>query len=263
MDVSGIVGRAIILVVTSSPKTLPARYYTDPELFQQEVERFFFHSWICAGRTEQIREPGEYFLRDVCGESIIVTRDTAGVLRAFYNVCRHRGTRMCTATEGKLAGRIQCPYHGWTYGLDGRLIGAPQMDEADFSRQDYPLHAGALRRLGWTHLPQSQPANAFIGPINSPICRRSSRTGKCRICACTSALSTMSQANWKLVTLNYNECLHCPLLHPALNRLTDYLGAANEPPHPTYVGGSMGFRGGAETMSIDGKRRRNYLPALE
>ena len=135
--------RAIILVVNSPPKTLPARYYTDPELFQQEVERFFFRSWICAGRTEQIREPGEYFLRDVCGESIIVTRDAGGLLRAFYNVCRHRGTRMCTASEGKLAGRIQCPYHGWTYGLDGKLIGAPQMDGADFSRQDYPLHSVA------------------------------------------------------------------------------------------------------------------------
>jgi Rieske 2Fe-2S family protein len=133
--------RAIILVVTSPPKTLPARYYTDPELFQQEVERFFFRTWIYAGRTEQIREPGEYFLRDVCGESIIVTRDNDGQPRAFYNVCRHRGTRMCTAAEGKLAGRIQCPYHGWTYALDGCLIGAPQMDPAEFSRQDYPLHA--------------------------------------------------------------------------------------------------------------------------
>ena len=132
-----VVARAIILVVESTLKTLPARYYTDPELFQQEVERFFFGSWICAGRVEQIQEPGEYFLRDVCGENVIVTRDSSGALRAFYNICRHRGTRMCTATEGKLPGRIQCPYHGWTYGLDGRLIGAPQMDE-DFSREELP-----------------------------------------------------------------------------------------------------------------------------
>jgi Rieske 2Fe-2S family protein len=70
------------------------------------------------------------------------------------------------------------------------------------------------------------------------------------------------KANWKLLILNYNECLHCPVLHPALNRLTDYLGADNESPSPTYMGGAMGFRGGAETMSIDGKRRRDYLPAL-
>jgi Rieske 2Fe-2S family protein len=70
------------------------------------------------------------------------------------------------------------------------------------------------------------------------------------------------KANWKLLIHNYNECLHCPLLHPALNRLTDYLGADNEPPTPQYIGGAMGFRDGAETMSVDGKRRREYLPAL-
>jgi Rieske 2Fe-2S family protein len=70
------------------------------------------------------------------------------------------------------------------------------------------------------------------------------------------------KANWKLVMLNYNECLHCPVLHPALNRLTNYLGADNEQPQPTYIGGAMGFRGGAETMSLDGKRRRDYLPGL-
>jgi Rieske 2Fe-2S family protein len=71
------------------------------------------------------------------------------------------------------------------------------------------------------------------------------------------------QANWKLIVLNYNECLHCPVLHPALNRLTNYLGADNEPPGPGYVGGAMGFRDGAETMSIDGKRRRACLPGLD
>ena len=70
------------------------------------------------------------------------------------------------------------------------------------------------------------------------------------------------KANWKLIIQNYNECLHCPLLHPALNRLTDYLGADNEPPAPTYIGGAMGFRSGIETMSVDGKKRRDYLPAL-
>ncbi len=93
-------------------QTLPARYYTDPVLFREELERFFCQTWICAGRAEAIPNPGDYFLRDVAGESIIVVRDTTGALRAFYNVCRHRGTRMCTAAEGRFAGRIQCPYHG-------------------------------------------------------------------------------------------------------------------------------------------------------
>ncbi|HEV8042562.1 MAG TPA: aromatic ring-hydroxylating dioxygenase subunit alpha [Bryobacteraceae bacterium] len=248
-------------MVTPAPKTLPARYYTDPELFQQEVERFYFGSWICAGRTEQIREPGEYFLRDVCGESIILTRDNDGALRAFYNVCRHRGTRMCVSSEGKLAGRIQCPYHGWTYGLDGNLIGAPQMDPADFSRQDYPLHAVACDVWdGHIFLNLSPPTASLADQLDDlPKKFAHWQMHDLRV---HKRIVYDVRANWKLVTLNYNECLHCPLLHPALNRLTDYLGAANEPAHPTYVGGSMGFRGDVETMSVDGKRRRDYLPGL-
>jgi len=242
-------------------KTLPARYYTDPAIFRQEVESFFFESWICAGRTEQIAEPGEYFLREVGGESIIITREPGGEPRAFYNVCRHRGTRMCTDAEGKLPGRIQCPYHGWTYALDGCLLGAPHMDEPGFSRQDYPLRQAHCDVWdGHVFINLSERAERLAGqlaglpekfaPWRMAELRRHKR------------IVYEVKANWKLVILNYNECLHCPVLHPALNRLTDYLGTDNEPPARAYIGGAMGFRGGAETMSVDGKRRRNYLPAL-
>ena len=96
------------------------------------------------GARSRIAKPGDYFLCDVAGESVIVTREGKA---AFYNVCRHRGTRMCKESEGNFAGRIQCPYHGWTYGLDGSLISAPNMDEEGFSRFDYPLH-GRVRDLG-------------------------------------------------------------------------------------------------------------------
>src|SRR5574341_1469198 len=131
------------MITQSVPMTLPQKYYTDPEIFRAEMERFYFSRWIHAGREERIRKAGDYFLCDVAGESIIVTRDAGGEVRAFFNVCRHRGTRMCTSAEGKFEGRIRCPYHGWTYGLDGSLISAPHMDEAAFSRFDYPLHAVA------------------------------------------------------------------------------------------------------------------------
>src|SRR5512142_1754770 len=128
------------MATTSIPMTLPAKYYTDPDIFRSEMERFYFRRWIYAGRTEQAAKPGDYFLCNVGNESVIVTRDSGGQLQAFYNVCRHRGTRMCKEPEGNFAGRIQCPYHGWTYGLDGSLISAPNMDEIGFSRFDYPLH---------------------------------------------------------------------------------------------------------------------------
>ena len=111
--------------------TLPAKYYTDPEIFRLEMERFYFGRWIYAGRAERIAKPGDYFLCDVAGESVIVTREGA-----FYNVCRHRGTRMCKEPEGNFAGRIQCPYHGWTYGLDGSLISAPGMASKNDGERD-------------------------------------------------------------------------------------------------------------------------------
>ena len=247
--------------VKRTPTTLPARYYTDQELFRQEVEKFYFQSWICAGRAEQAAQAGDYFLRDVWGESIIVTRDTSDALRAFYNVCRHRGTRICASSDGKFAGRIQCPYHGWTYGLDGRLIGAPNMDDCNFSRHEYPLHSVSCEIWdGHIFINLSPPGE----PLSNQLADLRPKFAAWRMQELRLYKRIVYEvgANWKLILLNYNECLHCPVLHPALNRLTDYLGAANEAPQPAYVGGVMGFRNGAETMSIDGKRRRNYLPGL-
>ncbi len=121
-------------------KTLPARYYTDPAHFQLEMERIHFDMWLCAGRTEQLSAPGRYFLRKVGNASIVVLAGEDGRPSAFHNVCRHRGTRLCNADEGQLPGRIQCPYHAWTYGLDGRLLSAPHMEKvAGFAEGDYPL----------------------------------------------------------------------------------------------------------------------------
>lgn len=248
--------------VESVSRTLPGRYYTDPQVFREEIERFYFSSWICAGRMEQIGSPGDYFLREVGGESIIVTRDNNQQVRAFYNVCRHRGTRMVTNPEGQFSGRIQCGYHGWTYGLDGRLIGAPHMEEGSgFCREEYPLnkvHAAVWDAHIFINLDSHpQPLQAQLGDLPAKfVAWRMSELQMYK------RLVYDVKANWKLIMLNYNECLHCPVLHPALNRLTDYLGADNEQPHPNYIGGAMGFRNGAETMSLDGKRRRDYLPGL-
>jgi Rieske 2Fe-2S family protein len=241
--------------------TLPARYYTEAGYFREELDRFYFDRWICAGRDERLRRAGDYFLCEVAGESAIVTRDEAGSVRAFFNVCRHRGTRICTAAEGAFEGRIQCPYHGWTYGLDGSLLGAPHMEQPGFCREDYPLRAvpaevweGHVFVHFGTPL---QPVSAQLAPLTrrfAPWRMVELRLGK--------RIIYDVRANWKLIVLNYNECLHCPVVHPSLNRLTDYLGADNEPPNPHYIGGAMGFRDGAETMCADGVRRRDYLPGL-
>jgi Rieske 2Fe-2S family protein len=248
--------------IESIAKTQPGRYYTDTEIFREEVQRLYYQSWIIAGREEEIQNPGDYFLRDVAGESIIITRDRTQQVRAFYNLCRHRGTRLVTEARGTFSGRIQCGYHGWTYGLDGRLIGAPHMEEGGgFCRDEYPLnnvHAGTWDGHIFINL---DPAP---GPLESQLAdlpQKFAPWGMAELRLHKRAIYDV-QANWKLIMLNYNECLHCPVLHPALNRLTNYLGADNESPQPTYIGGAMGFRDGAETMSLDGRRRRDYLPSL-
>jgi Rieske 2Fe-2S family protein len=126
-------------------RTMPREYYASPEVFAREREQVFARQWICVGRTTDFAEPGSYRLADIGGESLIVVRDRAGEIRAHYNVCRHRGTRLCTEVSGTLSETIQCPYHAWTYRLDGRLIGAPHMaGTPGFSVGDYPLHSAAV-----------------------------------------------------------------------------------------------------------------------
>ena len=124
----------------SGVKTLPQRYFVSPEIFAEELQKIFATQWVLVGHQSQLAEPGDYFLAQVAGESLIVTKDQRSTIRAFYNVCRHRGARLCEARSGHLSA-IQCPYHAWTYALDGRLIGAPHMDETPgFRKADYSLH---------------------------------------------------------------------------------------------------------------------------
>lgn len=240
--------------------TLPACYYTDPDLFREELERFYCHDWICAGRANRIPQPGDYFLRDVAGESIIITRDANNSLRAFFNVCRHRGTRICASSEGHFPGRIQCGYHGWTYGLDGSLIGAPHAHEG-FCREDYPLarvHADLWDGHIFINLSRD-PAPLVHQLEDLPQKFQHWQMAELRTYR---EIEYAVKANWKLIMLNYNECLHCPILHPALSTISDYLSGDNDPPHRGYIGGSMEFQGGAKTMSKDGSLRREYLPGL-
>src|ERR1700720_4065712 len=130
-------------------KTLPQQYFVSAEIFRQEQEQIFSKLWVLVGHQSQIAEAGHYFLVSVppssdygaTRESLIVIRDKSGEIHGFYNVCRHRGTRLKEDACGHAAA-IQCPYHAWTYGLDGRLLGAPHMDDVPgFDKADYSLRA--------------------------------------------------------------------------------------------------------------------------
>jgi Rieske 2Fe-2S family protein len=242
-------------------RTLPGRYYTDPGVYREELERFFFGIWVHAGRVDQVAEAGAYFLRQIGDESVIVVRGEGDSVAAFYNVCRHRGTRLCTA-DGAFPGRIRCPYHAWTYDLSGRLVGSPHMEGVvGFRREDYPLSGvGVATWDGHLFLNLGDEPGPLADQLaDLPEKFRPWRMGELR----TGARVVYDvRANWKLIVQNYSECLHCPIIHPALQGLSHYLDGDSAPPGPTYVGGKNGLREGVETLSIDGKRRRPYLGGL-
>jgi Rieske 2Fe-2S family protein len=244
--------------------TLPARYYTDPGHFAREMERIHFRMWLGAGRAEEIAKPGRYVLRQVAGADVILLRDEAGALAAFHNVCRHRGTRLCTELEGQLPARIQCGYHGWTYRLDGTLVAAPHMDQVDgFREADYPLRRVAVAE--WDGHVFINIADAPL-PLSDQLADLPGRFRPWRMEELRRVERRVYtvQANWKLVLQNYSECLHCPIAHPLLQKQSHYLSGENEPPHPAraYLGGRMDLRDGVRTLSMDGTTGWCALPGL-
>jgi phenylpropionate dioxygenase-like ring-hydroxylating dioxygenase large terminal subunit len=234
-------------------RTLAGRYYTSAEVLADEGERLFARNWICVGRGEHIAAPGEYMLATIAGESILIVRDRAGVVRAFYNVCRHRGTRLCAAERGRLGETIQCPYHAWTYRLDGRLTGAPHMaGTPGFDMSDYPLHPVAL--AGWEGFlfvnlsPAPQPFEKVFAPVagrfaryNLPVLRTVRR------------IEYDVKANWKLVMQNYSECLHCPTIHPELSTKLPYTSGANDLVEGAFLGGYMQIKAPNESATMSGR----------
>src|SRR6185312_6065920 len=119
-------------------RTLPGSVYTSPEVFRLEQSGIFAHQWMCAGRESDIPSAGDYFLKDIAGNSIIFMRGRDGQIRAFYNVCRHRGSKLLETPCGTGLARVLCPYHAWSYNTDGTLQSAPQMSE-DFRKDGFSL----------------------------------------------------------------------------------------------------------------------------
>ncbi|MEY2559999.1 MAG: glycine betaine catabolism [Verrucomicrobiota bacterium] len=234
---------------TTGAKTLPQRYFISPEIFAEEEEKIFSAQWVLVGHQSQIANPGDYFVQDVAGESVIVVHDQKDTLHAFYNVCRHRGTRLCEEQSGHSAA-IQCPYHAWTYGLDGRLIGAPHMDEVpEFDKTQYALHGVNLAvwegfifvNLDHNPTPLEEWFESLAGKFahwNLPRLRSAKR------------IEYDVRANWKLIFENYSECYHCPGVHPMLSKVSPYDSAENDLTEGPFLGGFMKInKGRSLTMS--------------
>jgi glycine betaine catabolism A len=233
-------------------RTLPREYFTSPAVFEAELERLFHGLWICAGREEEIAEAGEYRLAEVAGESVIVLRDAPGGVGAFYNVCRHRGARVCEAPRGRFSRTIQCPYHAWTYGLDGRLVGAPTMRGcAEFRTEDFPLHpvaAGTWGGFVFINLDgRAEPLEEWLSPLD-----RLSRFNLADLRS-GSRIEYEVAANWKLISQNYSECLHCPTIHPGLSDRTPYASGENDLVEGPLLGGFMLLSEGSGSLTVSGR----------
>ncbi len=242
--------------------TLPGPLFSDAQIFRQEVRTLFQRSWTCVGREDEIPKPGDYRTYEIGGSGVIVLRDAQGRLRAYHNVCRHRGTRILEAEAGTGLNVLQCPYHAWTYDLDGTLVGAPHMqDVRDFYREDYGLHPVGLESWrGFLFLnldPRPGPFQAYIGDFEE----RAKPYPLERLRRAHRHVYEIA-ANWKLVVQNANECYHCPGVHTQLARLTPYRSGEVDFRKGPVFGGWMDFVDGARTLTPDGQTPRATFPGL-
>lgn len=233
-------------------RTLPREYFVSPDIFAEEVEKIFLQRWLCVGREDRIPNPGDWFAQEVGGESVIVLRDRAGGYRAWFNVCRHRGTRLCEEHRGRFSETIQCPYHAWTWSLDGRLIGAPSTGDLEgFDKADWPLHpVGVATWEGFLFINLAREAEPFDRAWN-PLLGRFDRFNLPNL-KVHRTIEYDVQSNWKLLFQNYSECYHCGPVHPALAKLTPPTSGENDLTEGPFTGGFMVINRGHESLTMSG-----------
>lgn len=248
---------ATLMPMTMRPNqgslTLEAEYYSSGKIHERETERIFQRCWLCIGSSARIWEPGSWFRVEIEGESLIATRDREGVLHVFYNVCRHRGTRLCSAEEGMFGKYVVCPYHAWSYSLDGSLAAAPHMDDAPcFERKEFGLvEIAFVEWEGQILVNFAEHPEPFEEAL-APLIDKFTRWGLPDLRPVHRTVYEI-RANWKLILQNYSECYHCPSLHPQLNKLTPYRDASNDLTEGRVLGGPMHLVKGCESVTISGR----------
>jgi Rieske 2Fe-2S family protein len=252
--------------------TLPSSWYRSESVFAVEKERIFCREWVCVGREEELIGSGAFRLLDILGESIILVRNAHNQLRAFYNVCRHRGTRLCREPAaagpgaarlpgGLVAGRITCPYHQWTYDLDGRLVAAPYLSgQPQFDKALFSLYPAGVESWGGFVFLNLTPSRAV--PLQQQIAAIPGRLERYPLSELRIGHTIRYEvaANWKVICENYNECYHCAGVHPELCTLVPAFrerGGANL----DWLRG-IPHRPGAYTFTQSGTTRRRAFPTL-
>ena len=245
-------------------RTLHRDYYRTEATFARERERIFFREWFCLAREEELGPPGAWLSREVAGESVLLVRLPDGKLAAHYNVCRHRGARLVAERgAGQFAAGIRCPYHAWTYHLDGRLRTAPYLDETDGVERSalalHPIEVACWGGFVFVRLTPDAAAPVLADQLGGAV----ERVRRYPLAELRSAhrIEYAVAANWKVILENYNECYHCGPVHPELCRLV---------PAFKQRGGSeldwergIPHRDGAWTFTASGTTARAPFPGLD
>jgi phenylpropionate dioxygenase-like ring-hydroxylating dioxygenase large terminal subunit len=207
-------------VSVTGTRTLPWSWYVDPAVLQLEQERIFRRFWQYVARTGEVSEPGSFHTTRAGNVPVLLVRDHEGTLRAFLNVCRHRGSIVCKGSGKRET--LQCPYHAWTYGLDGRLLAAPRSEREGGLDESLGLVPLGLETWGPFVFvnPDSEapPLAEFLEDIPERIAEAGIDVGALRF---LSRAESEYEANWKICTENFLECYHCPVAHPVFSAVMD------------------------------------------
>lgn len=243
-----------------SPRTgeiftsFPREYYVSADWFDRERELIFSRQWLYAGHESEIPHTGDFVTREVGDESVLVTRDGENI-HALFNVCRHRGARVCQQSSGH-ARHLVCPYHRWTYGLDGQLIAAPAMPDT-FESARYPLfraHVRSWNGMVFINLSEDgpEPLDQMLEPAKAAFACFDMAS-----CKVAHAITYSVASNWKLVLDNFMECYHCPGTHPEFCRTFDLKqnpgGVLGTSTHPLVDFGAFTLKRGAKSLTMTGE----------
>jgi Rieske 2Fe-2S family protein len=248
-------------------EALPRELYVAPAAWARERERVLLREWTCVGRVSDLGldQPERAAVVEVLGESMVVTSDAGGILHASYNVCRHRGSQLFPTPPGTepqqcAARSIRCPYHSWTYALDGSLLRAPHTEDEEIDPADFSLHPVGVEAWGGFVFVHPTPEGA--ADLAESVGRATRTLANYDLGSLVTGLTLRYDvaANWKVVAENYNECYHCGPVHPELSRLV-----------PSFAGGGAGLdwdagiphRDGAWTYTMTGTTTRAPLPGLD
>ncbi len=259
--------------LTEHTAGLPADVYFDPRQYERELQRIWYRNWVYVGRSSDVARTRSFRTFELGDQRVLLVRDDQRRLRGFHNTCRHRGAALCREPEGQFrSGMIVCPYHAWAYNLQGELLRTSSKTHASgFDVADFPLYKVSVREWnGFIFVALTDDPPPFEKIFDLPLNRFDAWSlGELTV---GHVLLKTIHCNWKIFWENYNECLHCPGVHPQLSQLVPIYGRGlleerDDPQWSAHAGDADpkfkgGLRAGAATWSLDGKTTGIPFPGL-